>query len=57
MNSTLKTALKIAAAVIIPGAAIFLLATLIMKESERREFKEYLRKTYGEASKYVDNYF
>lgn len=57
MNSTLKTVLKVTAAVVIPGGAIYLVASMLLKDSEKRAFKEYIRKTYGEASNYVDTYF
>ena len=57
MNAKLKTLLKVAAAIVIPGAGIYLVATAIMKDvEERKEFREYIRKTYGEDSEYVDRY-
>jgi hypothetical protein len=57
MNSTLKTILKIAAVVVVPGMGVFLLARTILRDlDERREFREYINKTYGEGSNYVDRY-
>jgi hypothetical protein len=60
MDSTLKTILKVAAVAVVPGAAIFLLAGMLLKtgeERKEREFKKYIHKTYGEGSRYVDNYY
>ena len=57
MNSTLKTILKVTAAVVIPGGAIYLVASILLKDSEKKAFKDYIRKTYGEASSYVDTYY
>lgn len=56
MNATLKTVLKVTAAVVVPGGVILLLANAILRDSEKRAFKDYIRKTYGEASNYVDTY-
>lgn len=56
MNPTLKTLLKAAAAVVIPGGLVVLIVSEMLKDAERREFKKYLRATYGEGSRYVDTY-
>lgn len=56
MNSKLKTLLKVAAAAVVPGALVFLVLDALVKDSERKEFRKYVHKTYGEGSKYVDNY-
>lgn len=52
MNSTLKKVLKIGAAIAIPGAILFLAAKKLTDELDKAEFREYVRKTYGEGSKY-----
>jgi hypothetical protein len=57
VNSTLKTILKVAAVVAVPGMGIYLLARTILRDlDEKREFREYINKTYGEGSNYVDRY-
>jgi hypothetical protein len=56
MNSTLKTILKVTAAVVVPGAAIFMVGAWLLKDVEKEAFKKYIHKTYGDGSKYVDNY-
>jgi hypothetical protein len=56
MDSTLKTVLKVAAAVVVPGAAVFFVAKWLLKDVEKEAFKKYIRKTYGEGSNYVDTY-
>ena len=56
MNSTLKTILKVTAAAIVPGAAIFLVGAWLLKDREKEEFRKYIRSTYGDGSNYVDNY-
>jgi hypothetical protein len=57
MNSPLKTILKVTAAALVPGIAIYLLASMILRENEKKEFKRYIYNTYGEGSKYVDTYY
>jgi hypothetical protein len=57
MNSTLKTILKVTAAVVVPGGLVILAASAILRNSEKEEFRKYIRKTYGEASNYVDTYY
>ena len=57
MNAKLKTLLKVVAIVAVPGAGIYFLARTILRDlDERREFREYISKTYGEKSNYVDRY-
>jgi hypothetical protein len=53
VNAKLKTLLKVAVIVAVPGAAIYLIAKKILEDvAERQEFREYVRRTYGEGSKY-----
>jgi hypothetical protein len=56
MDATLKTLLKITAALVIPGGMAILIISELFKASDRREFKNYVRKTYGEGSNYVDTF-
>lgn len=61
MDAKLKTLLKVMAIAVVPGACVVWLASLIGKEilrntEERREFRAYILKTYGEDSTYVDRY-
>ena len=52
MNDRLKTILKVAAAVAIPGAGIYFGLKWFAKEIEDVEFRNYVRKTYGKGSKF-----
>ena len=52
MNDRLKTILKVAAAVAIPGAGLYLAAKWLGKEIDNADFREYVRKTYGKGSKF-----
>jgi hypothetical protein len=53
MNPKLKTVLKVAAIAVVPGMGVLWLASKFVKDlSERQEFREYVRKTYGKGSKY-----
>ncbi len=55
MNHTLKTILWIGAIIVVPGLGVALLAKKIYTETdENSKFKEYVRKTYGKASNYVE---
>ena len=60
MNDRLKTILKVAAAVAIPGAGLYFGIKWLAKEIETQEFRTYVRKTYGKGSKFeydnVDRY-
>jgi len=47
MNPKLKTLLKIATAVVIPGAGIYFLTKYLAEEIERREFKNYIQEHYS----------
>ncbi len=47
MNPTLKTILKVAAIVLVPGAAIYFVTKAIIDLSNKKEFRDYIRKTYG----------
>jgi hypothetical protein len=52
MNATLKTILKIAAAVVIPGAGIYFVLKTVAEAAQKQEFRNYIRKTYGKGSWY-----
>jgi hypothetical protein len=54
VNDRLKTILKVAAAVAIPGAGIYFGIKWLAQEVETHEFREYVRKTYGKGSKYEE---
>lgn len=56
MNDRLKTILKVAAAVAIPGAGLYFGIKWLAKEIETQEFRTYVRKTYGKGSKYEDEH-
>lgn len=47
MDSRWKMALKVAAAIIIPGAGIILVVKALIDANEKREFRDYIQKTYG----------
>ena len=52
MDSKLKTILKVAAAIAIPGMGVYFGVKWLAKEIENQEFREYVRKTYGKGSKF-----
>lgn len=55
MNQTLKAALLVGAVIVIPGMGLFLLAKAAWKEiDEREKFRQYVKKTYGKESSYVE---
>lgn len=55
MNRTLKDLLWIGAVIVVPGLGMFLLAKKVWHDvDEKEQFKQYVRKTYGKASNYVE---
>ena len=52
MNDRLKTVLKLAAAVAIPGAGLYFGIKWLAKEIDQQEFRKYVQKTYGKGSKF-----
>ena len=55
MNRVLKDLLWVGAVIVVPGLGIALLIKHFASDvSERRKFQEYVKKTYGKASSYVE---
>jgi hypothetical protein len=54
-NGTLKKLLWVGAVVVMPGLGVALLAKKIASDRKKeRQFREYVRKTYGNESSYHD---
>lgn len=53
MNSTLKKLLTVGAVIAVPGFWLYIVTKRIAEDlDEKRQFKEHIRKNYGEGSKY-----
>jgi len=55
VNRVLKDLLWVGAVIVVPGLGLALMVKYFASDaSERRKFQEYVKKTYGKESNYVE---